>query len=335
MNEDQVSNRPESVWVLVGLTSIAMSTLVVEVALTKFFAYKIYHHFTYAVLSLVILGFGAAGVFVYLRSSVFGPDSWANVAKYGVYYAVTLMVSLLIFCWTPLDPYNDSFSPWLRSLSLPFYFILFTIPFFFAGVCVCYTLAQSKRPVPHIYFWDLLAAAVGVALCPLLMKTVGGYGTFLLAAGGGMVTFLSFHRASGRSLTGGVLPWVVFAAVGAVLLWYPAFSVERYGFDIRSSKDRWHRVPFIQDFTGIESTYWNAIARIDVSYTGVSRDPTYLGGLAAKAYTLDIPGRYILQDGGANTRQFKVTGPIEKQHYLGGSLWASPYVIYPDARRSM
>ncbi|TDJ43487.1 MAG: hypothetical protein E2O50_04580, partial [Gammaproteobacteria bacterium] len=338
MVNSETKNQVESSWVVVGLVAIAMSTLIVEIALTKFFAYKVYHHFTYAVLSLVILGFGASGVYVYLRPKFFGQEAWSRAARYGGYYAVSLLVALLLFCWVPIDPYDQALPPAIRALSLPIYFVLFTVPFFFAGVCISYTLTASKRPVTRIYFWDLMGAAAGAALCPILLRSVGGYATFALAAAGGMLALHAFNKAAAGNASKPLreLPvWGIFAAVVVVVLWYPGFAVEKYGFDIRSSKDWYHRIPYLRDFDGIESTYWNAIARVDVSHTGYSSDPTFNGGLTPEARDTDIPGRYFLVDGGANTRQYKVTGPITEQNFIGDSLWGAPYILRNGVERTM
>ena len=63
--------RRESSWVVIGLFAIAASTLLVEITLTKFIAYKVYHHYAYAVISIVIFSFGAAGAYVFIRPEVY------------------------------------------------------------------------------------------------------------------------------------------------------------------------------------------------------------------------------------------------------------------------
>ena len=60
-----LNNRVESNWVIAGLFAIAASTLIVEIALTKFLAYKVFYHYSYAVISMVIFSFGAAGAVLY------------------------------------------------------------------------------------------------------------------------------------------------------------------------------------------------------------------------------------------------------------------------------
>ncbi|HTQ80473.1 MAG TPA: hypothetical protein VMM92_10790, partial [Thermoanaerobaculia bacterium] len=45
----------------VGVGLVAMATLLFEVTLTRVFAVMMWHHFAYMIVSLALLGFGAAG----------------------------------------------------------------------------------------------------------------------------------------------------------------------------------------------------------------------------------------------------------------------------------
>jgi len=110
----------ESIWVLVGLCAIAASTLIVEIVLTKFIGYKVYHHYAYAVISIVIFAFAAAGAYVYYRlyhSNSKIKLSWDSISKVAALYSILLAVAVVLFCWLPIDPYNDNISSWLRLIS--------------------------------------------------------------------------------------------------------------------------------------------------------------------------------------------------------------------------
>lgn len=318
-------------WALVGLAAIAASTVLCEITITKFLAYKVHHHATYAVISMVVLSLGASGLYVYLR-----PASWRKVARAAAVYAISVGPATLLFCWLPLDPFSPDVPGWLAGASVPLYLLLFSVPLFFAGVCVSHTLAHGTHRVTTIYFWDLLAAAFGALVCPLLLSGLGGYGTVAVAGLFGMGASMAFARLEGgvsrRAVIGG---WAAFALTAVALYTYPSWAVARWGYDVRSFKDFAHRQVFRDDFGGIATTHWNGVARIDVSHTGQSKSVMYRFGLPPWSYELDIPGRYVLVDGGANTRQFVATGPIAQQKYLAGALWASPYVARGAARRTL
>jgi len=337
---------PESPGVIVGLCAISASTLLVEICLTKFLGCKIFHHLSYAVLSMVILSFGASGAFVYMVPSWFpssGLSAWKPAWKAAALYAIFLALAIPFFCWFPWDPYNSVLDTNKRFFAQPIYFLIFSIPMFLAGLCISQTLSASRRSVARIYFYDLLAAALGASLCPLVLIWIGGYGTIALAAVLGIVASIAFFMAgrpakgeegSEKSASSGSntssLPaaatcWTVAALSIGVLLAYPDWAIKKYGFDIRSCKD-WGQIVFVKDFGGIRSTHWNALARVDVSKTSTSKNRQYRYGLGPKSYERDIYGRYVLLDGGANTRQFKVEGNIAQEDYLGEALWGSAYI---------
>ncbi|MCC7530718.1 MAG: hypothetical protein IT342_19495, partial [Candidatus Melainabacteria bacterium] len=54
------SSRQKSIWTVIALSAIAMSTLILEIVTTKFLAIKVEHHYAYAILGMVVLSFGAA-----------------------------------------------------------------------------------------------------------------------------------------------------------------------------------------------------------------------------------------------------------------------------------
>ncbi len=370
--------KPESVAVIVGLCAISASTLLVEVCLTKFLGCKIFHHLSYAVLSMVILSFGASGAFVYMLPRLFpsqGRQAWNPAWKAAALYAIFLALAIPFFCWFPWDPYQRDLDVMKRFLAQPIYFATFSLPMFLAGLCISQTLSASRRSVALIYFFDLLAAALGASLCPWALEWVGGYGTIAVACLLGIAASVAFfiaanHRAadanvesaasqSGASASGAgesdiskssatadnginrqstlikAAPyWVAAMGAIAVLMAYPQWAIKNWGFDIRSSKD-WGQIVFVNDFGGIRSTHWNAIARVDVSQTRTSKNRQYRYGLSPKSYERDIYGRYVLLDGGANTRQFKVEGNIAKEDYLGEALWASPYVAENNCDRAL
>ena len=317
----------------VGLCAISASTLIVEILITKFLAYKLYHHFAYAVISMVILSFGAAGAFVFMQSKLFGGDdreSWQRVSLAAAFYSLTLIISILIFCWLPIDPFNEKLDVAFRFFSLPLYFIVFGVPFFFAGLCISHVFSASRLSVARLYFWDLSAAALGAGLCSFVLAILGGYGTIFLAALLGIIACLAFSKVyAGRA------PTKVLAVCGVLsilLLAYPHYAERQYGFDIRSSKDPGERGLFKEEFGGIKETFWNPVARIDVSGEGDSKNTVYRYGLAERDNDTAIRADFLV-DGGANTRQFKVDGLVREKSYLGHVLWASPYVAGHGAQR--
>lgn len=345
--------RRQDLFIIAGLCLITASGILVEVCLTKFIAYKVYHHFVYAIISTVILSSGFAGVWTCLfpkRFSEQNPRLWSEVANASFLYAVTLAIATVVFCWLPIDPYMKQWPRLVDDLSqiailkativpiltrpLGIYFFLFAIPFFFSGISVSACLSASRIPVSRIYAFDLFAAAIGAAICPWALENLGGYGTIALAAVLGMGAFASFFMAESKrgSFAALGVKALVFTLAAGLLLAYPGFARQKYGFDIRSSKNQAWQTLLESDFHGIGQTYWNAVARIDVSNTGRSRRmETFNYG----ANEPELKGRFILVDGAAPTRQLTGEGSVRDQAYLGKFLWGSPYVTSGQCKRGL
>jgi SAM-dependent methyltransferase len=314
--------------IVIGLFLVSAASLLFEILLTKFFGSKLEHHFTFAIISTAMLGFGSAGVYVHMRPEKFPSDDGPSADVLGRYawaFAVSCLLVIPIFAFIPIDPL---FADWRGTIALPLFFLMFAVPFFLVGVCVSYTLVAAKEGPGIIYFWDLLGAGIGAAFAATAISWLNGYGaTIVVALLGAAGALFYWHGAGGRpwkfSLTWRV-PVLVALTVGVLL--YPGYARSVYGHDIFSMKFGLLRKALLVDFQGIEMSYWNAIARIDVSKTGDSRERSYRGGIAHRFDTVDLPGRFILVDGGASTRQFALEKPPSEQAFLKNSLWAAPYV---------
>jgi spermidine synthase len=323
---------------LIGLFALSASNLIVEISLTKFVSFKLFNHMTYAILCTVILCFGAAGIICYQRLNRFpkaSKEPWNLIGRSAALYAISLCIVIPIFCWFPLNPYDCTKSEVLRAVSLLFLFTLLAIPFYFAGVSISQTLTFSKRPVTIIYSCDLLAAALGACICPSLLQRCGGYGTMALSSLLGLIAALAYWTASRKYVVSKQFAFMIagIISIGFCLL-YPSWATKNFGIDIRIFKLEVGRI-FVSDFGGANYTHWNEIARVDVSKTGTSRAGVFRYGLSSNSYNTDILGRYILLDGGASTRQFKIAGAIKDQDYLATALWASPYIAHPLTKEAL
>lgn len=314
--------------ILIGLFLVSAASLLFEILLTKFFGSKLEHHFTFAIISTAMLGFGSAGVYVHLRPEKFpaveGPSPDV-LARYAWAFAVSCLVVIPVFCFIPIDPL---FADWRGVIALPLFFVMFALPFFLVGVCVSYTLVAAKEGPGIIYFWDLLGAGIGAAMAAIAISQLTGYGATVLVAAMSLAGALFYWHGSGAKPWKHSLMWrvPVVVALAGVVIWYPGYARSVYGHDVFSMKYGLLRKALLVDFQGIEMSFWNAIARIDVSKTGDSRERSYRGGIAHRFDTVSLPGRFILVDGGASTRQFALTKAPAEQEFLRNSLWAAPYI---------
>ncbi len=325
-------------WILCALCSIAAATMIVEIVLTKFIAFKVFHHYITVIISTVILSFGAAGTVLYLRSDEKSTPSqnWKAAGLEAFVFSISLVTAVILFCWLPIDPYNAKLDPLLRIASVPIYFLIFSFPFFFGGMCISRVLALSTIPITRVYLFDLLFTAIAASITPFVLDLSGGYATIAIAAALGMLAAASFFKAAGGiTVPRMAIGLSTFALATAMLLLYPSLMQNSGGFDIRSNKYQSMRDLVFTDFHGLAQTYWNALARIDITHTGISNHNTFLYGIAPNSGTPKMEGRLIMADCGANTRQFRAKGSIDEHKLFGDVLFAVPYVIKPDAKDAL
>lgn len=320
--------------VLVALLLVSASALHFEVLLTKLFANKLEHHYTFAILSIALLGFGLGGVIIHGRGGL-PSDERAQVRllwRSALAYAIAMPLASSLFVVLPLDPGASGVA---GAVALPVYFLLFAATFLPAGLFVSAVLtAPSLRP-GRVYAWDLVGAGLGAALGPMLLPPLGAWGSIvvasLIAAAAALLVRAQVGEGRGRAATSAV--GMVALSCAAVVV-VPAGLHAAIGFDILSFKYTSLRDEFLL-FGRPTQIYWNPIARVDVSPTGTSVIGGFRYGLARELWQAPLLGRMMLVDGSANTRQWLLDHRPDRDGMLGRTLWSLPYVVRPEARRSL
>ncbi len=320
--------------VLLGLLLLSASSLHFEVLLTKLFANKLEHHYTFAILSIALLGFGIGGVIVHLRGGLEAdPRAQARrLWRYAAAYSLAMPVSSAVFVALPLDPGKAGV---LGAISLPVYFLLFAATFLPAGLFVSAVLTAPGLRPGRVYAWDLIGAGIGAALGPALLPSLGAWGSIIVASLVAMTAALvlrSVDRAGRARAWLAALASLVLAS--SLIVAVPAALRRAIGFDILSFKYTELRDEFLA-FGPPTQVYWNAIARVDVSPTGTSPLGGFRYGLARDLWQAPLSGRMMLVDGSANTRQWLFDHRPRRDGLLGRTLWSLPYVLNPQTHRAL
>ncbi len=109
---------------------LAMAVLSLEVALTRVFSFIMYHHFTYLVISVAMLGFGAAGTYLTVRNPI--ADSSGSrefLGKMAGLFGLTIIAAIVFIPrihFYPLDVYFHK--DYSNILSMLIIIILTAIP---------------------------------------------------------------------------------------------------------------------------------------------------------------------------------------------------------------
>ena len=116
----------------IAIFLISAATLGLELVLVRILSIAHWHHFSYLVISTALLGFGAGGTFVAIKSKFAAKDYmkklWGLVLAFG--WAVPL-----VFYLSRMVPLDELQLIWDRRqiFYLFAYYLLFFVPFFCSG----------------------------------------------------------------------------------------------------------------------------------------------------------------------------------------------------------
>jgi spermidine synthase len=273
--------------VYLSLLLLSAATLAFEVALTRVFALAQGHHFAFMAVSLALLGAGASGTFLSLRSpSGQGLRRW--LAASALLFTLTVPASYLAVNALPFDAYRIAWER-VQLLWLALYYLALTAPFFFSGLAVGTALVVRPEEAPRVYGANLFGSGLGLPLALLALAAVGGPGTIFGVAWLGSVAFLilvwgkphkrraDLSRPYAGNL-GRIVGGILFVVCGA-LFFAPSWA------DIRLTPYQSLSQALLYPGSRIAYQKWNAFSRVDVIQSeGIRSAPglsmSYPGGPA-------------------------------------------------------
>jgi hypothetical protein len=301
---------------LVFLLTMAMLSL--EVSLTRIFSYIMDYHFTYLVISIAMLGFGAAGTYLTIRKKLDEtPNGNEFIGKMAALLALTAITAIAFIPrihFYPMDMYFQK--DYSNLLSMLVIVILAGSPFFFGGVCVAYIISGAGKDINHVYFADLAGAAVGCLLVIVLINWIGAiaacFGVAVLAL---LAAVISSTSRRSQYLAGLLIVLVLTTAVAwtePLPLYAPTYK-QLFGKE--------HLV---------EQIDWNIITRLDI--TRPVEVYYSFGGALSQHYDGEPQKiRTIYQDASALTGIIQPTPTPEQTPSLGYYLQGAPYKVKANA----
>ena len=145
---------------LVAVALLSAAALACEILLMRLFSIILWHHFAYMMISVALLGYGAAGTFVALAGRVL-------VARYGqvfvaaaALFAISAVAGFLLAQDVGFDPLEMLWDP-RQPLRLFAIYVLLFVPFFCAATAICLTFTRFGAAAARIYSADVLGAGAG------------------------------------------------------------------------------------------------------------------------------------------------------------------------------
>ena len=282
---------------------ISAASLALQVLQMRIFAYVFWQHLAFLVISIAILGFGASGAFLSSWRRLRGADPKKFVVFCSLAFAVLTLLGPQFLRGGSIDIFNELGGR--DFLKLGFYFLIFTLPYFFAGSVISIVLTREAEHVSRFYFVNLVGSGLGCFLLFATLTPLGAEGSLLVIAAMGAMAALVCARPAG-------LKW---ASSIALLLCLAALPIRDRLFEFETADSKYINTYVVDGASRgakLVKSLWTPLARIDV-VEHIEHD---------KSAT-------IFQDGDAPAPMpaFALPIPANELHTLAYSLLDKPKVL--------
>jgi spermidine synthase len=254
-----------------GVLLIALSTLMLELMLTRVFDVVLVPNLAYFVVTSAVFAFGLAGIYATLSPVPIERDITPILVGRSIAFAVTMVLLIPLINWLPLD-YTRIGSHTLRTVSafLALYVALI-LPFFLGGSVLIAMFSKYALRIQRLYFWDLVGAGLGSLIVIPFMAKIGPAGLMLCAAACALLAAAMF-AASRAHVYGCTAAALVLIAVPFVKA--PAYIDFTQHVDKRGVKEA------LAEGRG-EFVRWDPISKINVideTWTPAISEPWHTSG---------------------------------------------------------
>jgi hypothetical protein len=170
---------------LLALSLLSAATLGYEILLMRLFSIILWHHFAYMMISVALLGYGAAGAMVALAQRWLALRFAAVFAGGAILFGVSAVASFALAQRVAFNPLEILWDPRQPLRLLQIYLLLF-VPFFCAATGVCLTFTRFNDQIPRIYSFDIVGAGLGSLAIIVALFALAPLDALLLLGGAGL-----------------------------------------------------------------------------------------------------------------------------------------------------
>lgn len=250
--------------VMLAVALVSLSSLLLELALTRLFSVVLFYHFAFFAISVALLGLGSGGVFAHIRQEWLERFELRTLgARLCLLNSIFILAAVEVVLHTPvsLEVTGRNFG------KLTIIYLAAAVPFFLTGLLFSVLFARSSGQIPQLYGADLAGGATACLAVVPLLNFIGAPNALLLA---------SACMAVAAALWADQIKMRRLAyALAVVFVLLIAANYSGRIIDVIYAKGVY------RDPKWVEYSRWNAISRIEVD--------THLGG------------RYVVIDADATT----------------------------------
>jgi hypothetical protein len=260
--------KPFLIFLLIVLFFASLSTILLELALTRVFSIVLWYDYAFMAISVAFFGLGIGSLVIHIQK-----DSAKWKSKYErkeqlssriIYFAIAYAISVpaFVFLISVIPP---------STSNIPLYYLVSSVPFFFAGSIMALVFYAMPHNINKLYFADLVGAASATLLLDPLMRGLGAEYVILLTApmvaGSAIAGALALTRdVSGIAITGRLKMLAGIVLAGTLLLPIAGNASAFDAFEVRpgNNKGLYYQLKDPERFEHL-SMEWNSFSRIDVT----------------------------------------------------------------------
>ena len=198
---------------LAAIALLSAAALGYEILLMRLFSIVLWHHFAYMMISVALLGYGAAGTFVTLARTALLARYERHFVAATAAFGCFAVAAFLLAQRAGFDPLELLWDP-RQPLKLCAIYALLIVPFFCAATALCLTFARFGERSAWIYGADLGGAGAGcLAILAALYAVAPGEALWLVGALG--VAAAALAAATLRVRPRGLAVALAAVAIGA------------------------------------------------------------------------------------------------------------------------
>jgi len=285
---------------LLGLALVTTATLALEMLQTRLLSVITWYSLAFLVIAMGLFGLTAGALHVYLRPEEFAGKALGTVlARRTRHFAFAIPVSLVLVLCIPLTT-----APIATTFVL---FVLFglslALPFYPAGIVVAAALTRTALPVGRVYAVDLIGAALGAPMMPLVLMWVDGETAILCVACIAALGACAFAAAAADAGAVRASRWALALTAAFAL----ANGATRYGLQplwVKGHLD-------VQEY---DAELWNSHSRIRAWPKMNDIAPLWGGGLRCTPPRIDF--RVLEIDAGAGTAMYDAPSSMAGLDFL-------------------
>ena len=278
-------NAKNDIRLSLGLSLVALSTLMAEVLLIRVFEVIFLNNIGYAVITCAMFGFGLAGTYAAIWPLGNNGNIRKRLAILSLLFGAAILLLRPALNATALVYGSVTLSKGLGVLMIggSLVYLLVLVPFFLSGLLLAYLFSAYSSRIRALYFWDLCGAALGCVIYIPFLRTIGP---------GGLMFAVAAVTVIGAGLFSSGWKWMATALlIATALIGIPFVKGNGY-FEFRGHQEK--RGVLQAQLAGLdEFSEWDPMSKIDV----ITESPTK---------------KHVAYDGGSQSSTFfKFDGDLD------------------------